>query len=195
MKKLAARDFEDLLQVCNQLIYCARSFLKKNIQCAIPAFEHLFEHEHNERLMKLLFRLAQWHALAKLRLHTEPTIVWLEQTTTEVGKLMREFRDKSTTKFATFELPREQDARARRQAATQSRRTEQSSDNQPKQSMFSISESLCLLTSISQQRLRMYLLLKNHGLSTFSHTSGMQWVTMFHSFAGLEPRIITQLKW
>ncbi|KAE9388659.1 hypothetical protein BT96DRAFT_1003962 [Gymnopus androsaceus JB14] len=94
MKKLAARDFKDLLQ------------------CSIPAFEHLFEHEHNEHLMKLLYRLAQWHALAKLHLHTEPTLEWLEKTTMEVGKLMREFRDKSASKFSTFELPREQDARA-----------------------------------------------------------------------------------
>ncbi|KAE9386042.1 hypothetical protein BT96DRAFT_779168, partial [Gymnopus androsaceus JB14] len=51
----------------------------------IPAFEHLFEHEHNKHLMKLLYHLAQWHALAKLRLHTEPTLEWLEKTTTEVG--------------------------------------------------------------------------------------------------------------
>lgn len=129
MKKLAARDFEDLLQVRRKSNYTIL-FCNNNSQCSIPAFEHLFEHEHNERLMKLLYRLAQWHALAKLRLHTEPTLEWLEKTTMEVGKLMREFRDKSASKFSTFELPREQDARARRRAAAQSRQTD--SNQQPK---------------------------------------------------------------
>lgn len=134
MKKLAARDFEDLLQVrCN--VTFAFHYCKLIFQCSIPAFEHLFEREHNQRLMKLLFRLAQWHALAKLRLHTDPTLEWLEKTTVEVGKLMREFRDKSAAKFATFELPREQDARARRQAAAQSRQTS-GSKQMPKKCML-----------------------------------------------------------
>ncbi|KAJ3749801.1 hypothetical protein EV360DRAFT_97728 [Lentinula raphanica] len=88
MKKLAARDFEDLLQ-------------------------------HNNRLAKLLYRLAEWHALAKLHLHSETTLGWLETITKEVGVLMRAFRDKTASKFDTFELPREQEARTRRQAGNQ----------------------------------------------------------------------------
>ncbi|KAK7450167.1 hypothetical protein VKT23_013050 [Stygiomarasmius scandens] len=112
MKKLAARDFEDLLQ------------------CAIPAFEGLLNDEHNDRLMKLLYRLAQWHALAKLRLHTDSTLDWLETTTHGVGKLMREFRDKTASQFATVELPREQDARARRQTTVQRQRPSGSNSRQ-----------------------------------------------------------------
>ncbi|KAJ3825180.1 hypothetical protein F5880DRAFT_1611327 [Lentinula raphanica] len=109
MKKLAARDFEDLLQ------------------CAIPVFENLFkDSEHDNRLSKLLYRLAEWHALAKLRLHSETTLGWLETITKEVGKLMRAFRDKTALDFETFELPREQEARAQRQGGTQASSTNQS---------------------------------------------------------------------
>ncbi|KAJ3797838.1 hypothetical protein GGU11DRAFT_816262 [Lentinula aff. detonsa] len=113
MKKLAARNFEDLLQ------------------CAIPVFEGLFEDEHNDRLLKLLYRLAEWHALAKLRLHSETTLEWLERTTKEVGIMMRAFRDKSASQFNTVELPREQDARARRQANALSQQPLQSQTQVP----------------------------------------------------------------
>ncbi|THV02220.1 hypothetical protein K435DRAFT_836569 [Dendrothele bispora CBS 962.96] len=106
MKKLAARDYEDLLQ------------------CSIPVFEGLLDGEHDNRLMKLLFRLAQWHALAKLRLHTEVTLEQLEKVTVDIGKLMREFRDKSASDFMTYELPREQQARARRQQHAEAQRKE-----------------------------------------------------------------------
>ncbi|KAF7370032.1 hypothetical protein MSAN_00633200 [Mycena sanguinolenta] len=82
MKKLGARDFEDLLQ------------------CAIPAFDGLFPAEHNARILKLLYRMAQWHACAKLRMHTDPTLEHLK---------------KLTPKLATYELPRETAARGRRE--------------------------------------------------------------------------------
>ncbi|KAJ3771938.1 hypothetical protein FB446DRAFT_789170 [Lentinula raphanica] len=118
MKKLAARDFEDLLQA-------SRSF---NCSCAIPVFEQLLpKTEQNNQLSKLLYRLAEWHALAKLRLHSETTLGWLETITKEVGVLMRAFRDKTASDFNTVDLPREQEARARRQAAALSGHPRQSS--------------------------------------------------------------------
>ncbi|KJA14397.1 hypothetical protein HYPSUDRAFT_142984 [Hypholoma sublateritium FD-334 SS-4] len=97
MKKLAARDFEDLLQ------------------CSIPAFEGLLPEPYNAVVLTLLYRTAEWHAFAKLRLHTESTVQHLERLTTELGKLMREFRDTTQSAFATFELPKETGARQRRQ--------------------------------------------------------------------------------
>jgi hypothetical protein len=62
----------------------------------------------------LLYRTAEWHAFAKLRLHTESTLTHLEKLTMELGRLMRKFRDVTTSDFATFELPRETEARKRR---------------------------------------------------------------------------------
>jgi hypothetical protein len=65
--------------------------------------------------MKLLYRTAEWHAFAKLRLHTEKTLQHLETLTTELGQLMRKFRDATESGFVTFELPKETEARKRRQ--------------------------------------------------------------------------------
>jgi hypothetical protein len=62
----------------------------------------------------LLYRNAEWHAFAKLQLHTESTLNHLEKLTTELGKLMRNFRDVTKSNFSTFELPREMAARKRR---------------------------------------------------------------------------------
>ncbi len=65
--------------------------------------------------MTLLYRTAEWHAFAKLRLHTESTLQHLEGLTTEFGKLMRTFRDTTQSAFVTFELPKETEVRQRRQ--------------------------------------------------------------------------------
>ncbi|KAJ7851906.1 hypothetical protein B0H14DRAFT_3866186 [Mycena olivaceomarginata] len=89
MKKLGARDFEDLLQ------------------CAIPAFDGPFPPEHNGRVLKLLYRMAQWHACAKLRMHTDPTLEHLTKLTPEIGRLMREFKKTTCAAYTTHELPRE----------------------------------------------------------------------------------------
>ncbi|KAE9402404.1 hypothetical protein BT96DRAFT_816613, partial [Gymnopus androsaceus JB14] len=98
MKKLAARDFEDLLQ------------------CCIPVFKGLLPEPHNKRLMTLLYQTAEWHALAKLRLHTDSTLDYLEDTTHEFGKLIHQFCDLSNTVFTTYETDQELAAQNRRNA-------------------------------------------------------------------------------
>ncbi len=67
--------------------------------------------------MTLLYRTAEWHAFAKLRLHTDSTLRHLEKLTTELGMLMREFRDTTQSSFTTFELPKEKGARQRNQTS------------------------------------------------------------------------------
>ncbi|KAL0569737.1 hypothetical protein V5O48_012225 [Marasmius crinis-equi] len=98
MKKLAARDFEDLLQ------------------CAIPVFEGLLPEPDNTQVLRLLYRAAEWHTLAKLRMHTDSTVEALQELSSELGRLLRGFRD-SSAKLNTVELPREATARAKRQTA------------------------------------------------------------------------------
>jgi hypothetical protein len=66
---------------------------------------------------KLLFELATWHGLAKLRLHTETIVCELENSTTRLGDLLREFQNKVCPFYQTFDLPSEEAARARRKAA------------------------------------------------------------------------------
>lgn len=114
MKQLAARDFEDLLQVCS--ILTGYKFLITPTQCAIPVFDNLLPEPHNSRLLDLLFKLAHWHGLAKLRIHTDITLGILDQVTTSLGEALRNFQLKSCPAFNTKELRREADARDRKNA-------------------------------------------------------------------------------
>lgn len=99
MKKLAARDFEDILQ------------------CSIPVFEGLLDEPYNTIVLDLLWTLATWHALAKLRLHTSDTLTYLDDMTTALGQQLRRFKSDFCDHFITRELPRETSARGRRAAA------------------------------------------------------------------------------
>ena len=83
-------------------------------QCSIPVFEGLLPEPHNKQLMTVLFRLAEWHALAKLRVHTETTLAALEKVTTIVGRELRKFHNVTCASFHTVELPNEAAARQRR---------------------------------------------------------------------------------
>jgi hypothetical protein len=87
------------------------------LQCAIPVFDGLFEPHNNAIVMDLLFELATWHALAKLRLHTESTICALETSTTRLGTALRKFQSTICAEFETRDLPSEEAARGRRKAA------------------------------------------------------------------------------
>ena len=66
MKKLAACDVEDILQVCvlYRMIYLPTANM--DCQCSIPAFEGLLPEPFNRKLLRLLYGAAEWHALAKL---------------------------------------------------------------------------------------------------------------------------------
>ena len=83
------------------------------LQCSIPAFEGLLPEPHNMMVWMLLYCTAEWHAFAKLWLHTESTLNHLKKLTTELGWLMRKFRDVTKSDFATIELPRETAAQKR----------------------------------------------------------------------------------
>ena len=64
--------------------------------------------------MKLLFILAQWHGLAKLKLHTEGTLELLANCTKELGMTLRNFKATTCKAFVTIELQREAEIRERR---------------------------------------------------------------------------------
>uniref|UniRef100_A0A8H8CGN3 Uncharacterized protein n=1 Tax=Psilocybe cubensis TaxID=181762 RepID=A0A8H8CGN3_PSICU len=98
MKKLAARDFEDLLQ------------------CSMPVFEGLLPRKHDEFIQNMLFTLCTWHAYAKLRLQTTSTLNGLKSTTKTLGKLLRGFAKDICPHYDTVELPQEEAARVRRRA-------------------------------------------------------------------------------
>ena len=118
MRKLAARDFEDLLQVCNTRHLGDIASLITHTQCALPVFEgSLLTEGENTRLRKLLFDLNTWHAYAKLRLHTDSTLNKFRAITTTLGTTVRMFIKEVCPKYNTTELPDEMAARGRRAAA------------------------------------------------------------------------------
>ena|ERR1700722_16852829 len=85
-------------------------------QCAIPVFDGLLPEPHNGRILRLLFTIAHWHALAKLRVHNDSTLGVMDSTTKLLGEKLREFKDKTCSAFETRELKREYNARIRRTA-------------------------------------------------------------------------------
>ena len=67
--------------------------------------------------MSLLFEMATWHFLAKLRLHTESTLTSLMNSTTRLGIALRKFTSITCSAYVTKDLPSEEAARGRRKAA------------------------------------------------------------------------------
>ncbi|KAG1884740.1 hypothetical protein F4604DRAFT_1574283 [Suillus subluteus] len=103
MKHLAAHDFEDLLQ------------------CAIPVFEGLLPPEHNTIVLNLLFKLATWHAYAKLHVHTNNTLTFFNSATVILGQSVRKFQCTICAHYHMTELPNEYTACGCREAALASK--------------------------------------------------------------------------
>ncbi|EAU81343.2 hypothetical protein CC1G_07273 [Coprinopsis cinerea okayama7 len=75
----------------------------------------MYVHELDRRRAARDFEdVLQWHALAKLRMHTEVTVSMLEETTTALGNQFRVFMNEVCSKVRTYELPHETEARLKR---------------------------------------------------------------------------------
>ncbi|KIK11742.1 hypothetical protein PISMIDRAFT_53270, partial [Pisolithus microcarpus 441] len=96
MRQRVARHFEDMLQ------------------CSIPAFEGLLPAEHDAIVKTLLFRLSEWHALAKLRMHSDDSLAQLDQALKRLAAEIRRFQWTTCDAFKTHKLPSEISARHRR---------------------------------------------------------------------------------
>jgi hypothetical protein len=89
-------------------VCCVNNF---DFQDMIPAVDGLLpDPVHNAMVMTLLYCLAEWHALAKLCMHTESTLECLEKSTTTIGQELRKFHDISLKDFKCVELPKETSA-------------------------------------------------------------------------------------
>ncbi|KAJ7588691.1 hypothetical protein C8J56DRAFT_785328, partial [Mycena floridula] len=89
MKKLAARDFEDL------------------IQCTMPCFDCLFSHPYDAIIQDVIFTISFWHGYAKLRLHTESSLTMFDGSTKHFGSELRRFKRQVCVKFMTKATPQE----------------------------------------------------------------------------------------
>ncbi|KAH6908719.1 hypothetical protein BKA70DRAFT_1426611 [Coprinopsis sp. MPI-PUGE-AT-0042] len=123
-KRLGARDYENLLQ------------------CSYAAFDGLLPEPHNRNVTTLLFCCAEWHALAKLRMHTEETLLLLDLQTAALATNLETFMRDSCESFDTRETHKEQRARLKRSAkqasadAPQSIPSEAAQANPPSTSPF-----------------------------------------------------------
>jgi hypothetical protein len=86
-------------------------------------FDGLLDEPHNTCVLKLLFDLAHWHGLAKLRMHTDTTLDILAEVTTSLGSSLRVFKGSTCSAFLTRELERERAARQRRQEKSGTKKT------------------------------------------------------------------------
>lgn len=99
-------------------------------QCAMPVVEGLLSEPMNTIVLNLLWACAVWHALAKLRLHTESTLSALEVSTTILGDSARRFsKECDKDKYDIRELPAEEYARHRRKTRQQEKK--HAKDSQP----------------------------------------------------------------
>jgi hypothetical protein len=67
-------------------------------------------------VQSLLYQFAEWHALAKLRLHSASTVNFLEETFKKLSQKLRKFRVFTCAAFNAVKLPKEKAARQRRAA-------------------------------------------------------------------------------
>lgn len=133
LKQLAAWNYEDMLQVlfsADPGRKCALNSFPS--QCALAVFEGLFPGDHDLRVQNLLFSMAHWHALAKLRMHTDLSLDVLDHWTTILGEDARTFVELTCSEFRTKELLREYQARKRRQSRKASRKGAGSGPSPPR---------------------------------------------------------------
>lgn len=87
-------------------------------------FDGLFPAPQNQIVQDLLFTLAHWHGLAKLRMHSDLTLDILDALTTDLGSQFRSFKVNVCAAYDAKELDKEVNARSHRQAKEAVRRTQ-----------------------------------------------------------------------
>lgn len=110
ISRIGYRYIACLLILCALLI-SSTTFL----QCILPVIEGLLPPPHNKIVLDTIFQLATWHALAKLRLHSESTLTFFDEVTRSLGQVIRLFKSKVCPAYDTKELPGETISCQRRQ--------------------------------------------------------------------------------
>jgi hypothetical protein len=89
----------------------------------MPVFRGLFPSlDHDVLIQDLLYACCEWDSLAKLRLHTDATLLMLEDATTALGRLLRQFAYEVCPNYDTRETQRETAGRQRREQRKASER-------------------------------------------------------------------------
>lgn len=77
----------------------------------MPVFDGLLPDEDDEIVADMLFELSNWHALAKLRMHHDVTLLNLEHGTRHMYTAVRTFANTTCQRYTTHELPTEAERR------------------------------------------------------------------------------------
>jgi hypothetical protein len=97
-------------------------------------FRGLFPNlDHDAIIQDLLYTCSEWDSLAKLRLHTDATLSMLEDATTALGRLLRQFADRVCPNYDTRETQRETAGRQRREQRRASERAQRGNTAAPGQ--------------------------------------------------------------
>ena len=131
----------------------------------MPVFDGLLPAEHDNDIQSLLFTTAEWHTLAKMRLHTDSTLAWLDESTKAFGKQIRHFQSYTCSFFDTQELPQEEAARSRRQ------KKKKGSTSLPNPSPLASAPSTATATPAgTKKKLFNLILIKLHALGDYVKT-------------------------
>lgn len=98
----------------------------------------MFPPEHDRAVQTLLYRFAQWHALAKLRIHSESTLTFLEEIFKKLSQKLRKFQRDTCSAFDTVELPKEKAARHRKLAQRSETNTTSSESSGARRKTFNL---------------------------------------------------------
>ncbi len=124
--------------------------------------------------MDLLFIMAHWHTLAKLRQHTDLSLHVMDSVTVQLGEALRNFQEKTCSEFDTRELQSEKSGRKRQAGATSSSQNQKSkSGKKSDKNAATASATTSSKTSTSQGRKKVFLNLntyKDHSLGDYVDT-------------------------
>jgi hypothetical protein len=101
-------------------------------------FDGLLPEPHNQHVLELLFIMAHWHGLAKLRMYTDTTLDILSKVTTSLGDKSRKFAAQTCSGFETYELERERAACLQRQQKNAEAKSETSGNHMRKPKPFNL---------------------------------------------------------
>ena len=175
LKKMAARNFDDILQVCHDTILVLILFeiTAAPLQCCIPCFEGLFPAPHDDSIQELLFLTATLHALHKLRMHTDTTLDITDHIFEQFADSLRSFESKTCAAFEARELAKEVRARVRRESRKQAlTSTRHATTSQPTASPSQHEPAASTATVSTQSRTKQFNLntYKMHALGDYTGT-------------------------
>lgn len=156
MHQIGARDFEDLLQVCWCGSRVDEHFGANLLQCAIPCFEGLLPSPDDERISALLYVMAYWHSLAKMRMHTESSVKLLDAVYTAMGSHLRHFEQVICPRYVTKETQKEYAKRVRAASGKKAASTTAPASGGQKPRIFNLSTIKAHLLGYAPRYIRMY---------------------------------------